>query len=208
MSRKGEFFTAPLVWSRSPHGAKRNAGVAVRYGEGRAWISLAPSGLWRGARSIERSSAVGSATAGDLGQHGGQIRASAVAHHQRHDGRIGPTYGSVKKREFSTVVTVKNSLRRKGERAAAPAAFCTRGAICAEALNAFPRCRLASSRAGGGEASDDEPLVADGAERGSRCDRVVVDLLDLERAVVVPQQQVVSAVAAEVVGAGDVHICG
>src|SRR5262245_33736001 len=98
MSRKGEFFTAPFVWSRSPHGAKRNAGVAVRYGEGRAWISLAPSGLWRGARSIERSSAVGSATAGDLGQHGGQIRASAVAHHQRHDGRIGPTYGSVKKK--------------------------------------------------------------------------------------------------------------
>src|SRR5262249_54953103 len=46
---------------------------------------------------------------------------------------------------------------------------------------ALSKVCLASSRAAGGDASGDEPLVADGAERSSRGGHVVVDPVDVER---------------------------
>jgi len=45
---------------------------------------------------------------------------------------------------------------------------------------ALSKVRLASSRAGGGEASDDEPLMANRAEKSSRGGHLVVEPLNLE----------------------------
>src|SRR5262245_1529715 len=106
-----------------------------------------------------------------------------------------------RKRESFTVATVKDSLRRGRRRAARKFAP---GSRSAPSRGSFSRVRLASSLAGGGGVSDDEPVVADRAKDGAPGGAVVLDLLDLECTAVVAQQKVIDSVTGVVVDPGDV----